>query len=70
VHVEAGEVLEYDAQCINDDGARDVAVKLEERKECLERTEDAPTFWDNFSNDFTLFGFGALVGIATGVLIL
>lgn len=55
-------------QCIENDGARDVAIKLTERRICLDKLGRQPSVWDRFSSGFTVFGIGVGVG-AVGALI-
>ena len=67
VYVESGEPVPFDAQCIDNSGARDISLRLEERQECLERLGNQPTFWQKFTSDFTthtlVFGAGILAGV-------
>ena len=57
-------------QCIDNDGARDVAEKLEERRLCIDKLGRQPSVWDRFSSGFTVFGIGVGVGLVTGVVII
>ena len=57
-------------QCIDADGARDVALKLEERRLCLDKLGKQPDFWDRFSSGFTIFGIGVGAGVVGSIIIL
>lgn len=62
-YVEKGQAVSVDSQCIDENGAVDVAKKLEERRLCLEKLGRTPSFWDRFSSGVTIFGLGIVTGI-------
>lgn len=67
--MQAGSELDYDAYCVDEDGARDVSVKLEERRDCLDRMGEEPTLWDRITHNVTILGIGAGLGFVGALVI-